>query len=45
MVELDTDDKDKIDIFIKKLKKATRWWKFNKWIVVPMGCVKITKIT
>ena len=42
-VEIDTDDIREIRKFAKELKKAVRF-RFIKFIIVPMGTVKLTKL-
>ena len=43
IIEIDTDDNKKIIEFRKKLKKYLRF-RFIKFILVPMGAVKLTEI-
>lgn len=44
VVYIDTDDPKKIKRFLKALKRQTRWWKFNKFIIVPKGMVEFFKL-
>lgn len=43
ILEVDTDETEKIRKLSKQLKKLVRW-RFIKFIVVPMGAVKLKEI-